>query len=481
MMIKDQGSLILSPYMELYDLIVPKDNLLRKIKELVDFRFVMKELRDKYSLTQGRNATPPIRMFKYLLLKSIFDLSDVDVVERSRYDMSFKYFLDMAPEEEVINPSSLTKFRKLRLKDMELLNLLIGKTVEIAIDKGIIKSKTIIVDATHSRSRYSQKSPTDFLKEKSKLLRKSVYQVNEEMKELFPKKPTRNDVVEELDYCREVIKAVEKKEEVAKYPSVKERLNYLKEVVEDYQDELSYSNDLDAKVGYKSKDDSFFGYKTHIAVSEERIITAAVVTTGESSDGKHLESLVEESQKNGLEIDTVVGDAAYSSKANIIYTGDKKIKLVSKLNTMVSRPGSKEHWFEFNKDAGMFVCKAGHLAISKKSCRDVKKGNSHHKYFFDVQKCKVCPLRDGCYKGTKKKSYTVTTLSDEHQAQKEFQESDYFKEKAKERYKIEAKNSELKNRHGYGVASSSGLINMELQGAVTMFAVNLKRIVKLMD
>lgn len=74
-------------------------------------------------------------MFKYLLLKSIFDLSDVDIVERSKYDMSFKYFLDMAPEEGVIDPSSLTKFRKLRLKDVDLLDLLINKTVEIAIEK----------------------------------------------------------------------------------------------------------------------------------------------------------------------------------------------------------------------------------------------------------------------------------------------------------------------------------------------------------
>lgn len=45
------------------------------------------------------NAIGPIRMFKYLLLKSIFDVSDIDVVERSKYDMSFKYFLDMAPED----------------------------------------------------------------------------------------------------------------------------------------------------------------------------------------------------------------------------------------------------------------------------------------------------------------------------------------------------------------------------------------------
>ena len=46
-----------------------------------------------------------------------------------------------------------------------------------------------------------------------------------------------------------------------------------------------------------------------------------------------------------------------------------------------------------------------------------------------------------------------------------FQESGYFKEKEKERYKIEAKNSELKHRHGYDVASSSGLVGMELQAA----------------
>ncbi|RAV07234.1 transposase, partial [Paenibacillus contaminans] len=62
-----------------------------------------------------------------------------------------------------------------------------------------------------------------------------------------------------------------------------------------------------------------------------------------------------------------------------------------------------------------------------------------------------------------------------------FQVSEYFKEKAKERYKIEAKNSELKNRHGYDVATSSGLLGMQIQGAMTIFAVNLKRILKLND
>ena len=60
-----------------------------------------------------------------------------------------------------------------------------------------------------------------------------------------------------------------------------------------------------------------------------------------------------------------------------------------------------------------------------------------------------------------------------------FQETAYFKDKAKHRYKIEAKNGELKNAHGFGRATSYGITNMEMQGAMAIFAVNLKRILKL--
>lgn len=63
-----QQTLVTSPYMELYDVVIPKDNMLRRINELVDFSFVYDELKDNYCLDNGRNAIDPIRMFKYLLL-----------------------------------------------------------------------------------------------------------------------------------------------------------------------------------------------------------------------------------------------------------------------------------------------------------------------------------------------------------------------------------------------------------------------------
>ncbi|MBT2764809.1 transposase, partial [Paenibacillus sp. ISL-20] len=108
--------------------------------------------------------------------------------------------------------------------------------------------------------------------------------------------------------------------------------------------------------------------------------------------------------------------------------------------------------------------------------------NQQDTYFFDVEICKRCPFKEGCYKeGAKSKTYSVTVKSDEHSEQMAFQDTEYFKAKSKERYKIEAKNSELKHGHGYDVATSSGLLGMQLQGAMAIFAVNLKRILKLVD
>lgn len=184
-----------------------------------------------------------------------------------------------------------------------------------------------------------------------------------------------------------------------------------------------------------------------------------------------------------MEVKTVIGDTAYSERDNITYSSSNDIELVAKLNPLITqRARKREDEFQFNKDAGMYVCKAGHLAVRK--ARQGKKGvgnNQTDTYYFDVETCKRCPLKEGCYtEGAKSKTYSVSIKSTEHTEQMEFQESEYFREKAKERYKIEAKNSELKHRHGYDVASSSGLVGMELQGAMAIFTVNVKRILKLM-
>jgi hypothetical protein len=128
------------------------------------------------------------------------------------------------------------------------------------------------------------------------------------MKDKFPLKPTSDVLEDEIAYSQKLIEMIEKEETLLEYPKVKEQLNLLKETVADDIEQLQYMNDQDAKVGHKTADSSFFGYKTHLAMSEERIITAATITTGENSDGKELQTLIEKSKSAGMEVKAIIGD-----------------------------------------------------------------------------------------------------------------------------------------------------------------------------
>jgi hypothetical protein len=219
-------------------------------------------------------------------------------------------------------------------------------------------------------------------------------------------------------------------------------------------------------------------------MTENRIITAAIVTSGEKGDGQYLPQLVKESEDNGINVKKIIGDHAYSGKKNIKYTKNNDIQLISRLTPVITNGLRRDNeiW-DYNKDAGMFVCPAGHMAIRKaKQGKKNSKKNQVTTYYFDTEKCKHCPLRDGCYKeGAKSKTYSVSIKSDEHKEQMEFEQTDYFKEKVKNRYEIEAKNSEMKNKHGYDQSWSSDITSMMLQGAMTLFCVNMKRIMKLIN
>ena len=481
-----QLELNISPYIELYNILISEDNFWRQLNDMIDFSFVYEILKNKYSSTMGRNAEDVTRMFKYLLLKSYFKLSDRGLIERTKTDMLFKYFLGYSPEEtKLINPSLLTVFRRERLvdEDENLMDKLIEKTVQLALEKGLIEVQNkIIVDSTHTNAMFSHISPREELIRQAKNLRKSVYKIDESMHEKMPKKREASGLLEDqIEYSKELLNVLKEDGRFEKLPNIKEQMEYLKETLEDTEIELEYSKDQDAKIGHKTADTSFFGYKTHIAMTPERIVTAATVTSGEKHDGKELTNLIEKSKSNGIKVEAIIGDGAYSEKENLDYCNENNIKNVSKLSKTVTHGnGKNKDDFEYNKDAGMYVCKAGHIAIKKIRTGSKKKNEQVESYFFDVEKCKHCPLKKGCYKkGAKTKTFNVKIKDDIHIAQMDYMETEEFKKLYSERYKIEAKNSELKNNYGYGKANACGKLGITIQGAATLFLANMKRIIKL--
>ena len=330
-----QEKLILSEYTGIYDIIIKKDNWIRKLHDVIDYEFIYEALKDKYCLDNGAMAYNPIKLFKLLMLKGKYKLSDRDLIERGETDMAIKYFLDLSPEDSMPHHTLLTKFRKLRLNDESVLQKLLSKTLEAANNLNIIKTKTIIVDSTHTRSVYNPKTPIEILTEESKALRKTVYEIKVEYKDKMPPKPNSSDIDDHIEYCKKLIKLLKHDQTLSFYNAVTEKVNYLEELINDDIENKISLEDEEARFGHKTKDTSFFGYKTHIAMSPERMITAAVVSTGDKADSTFTQELIEQSIENGYEVDTLIGDGAYSGKSDLEYGKENSIKIVSKTNEFV--------------------------------------------------------------------------------------------------------------------------------------------------
>ena len=74
-MLRENGQIKLSEYSSIYEIIIPADNILRQIKENIDFSFVNPMLKQSYCEHFGRPAKEPEMMFKLLFLKKLYDLS----------------------------------------------------------------------------------------------------------------------------------------------------------------------------------------------------------------------------------------------------------------------------------------------------------------------------------------------------------------------------------------------------------------------
>ena len=114
-----------------------------KISELINFWFIRDQLWNKYFTINGYTAESPLLIFNYLLLKKIYTVSAVNVVECLRFNIPRKYFSKMLLAQEVINPNTLTKFKKLCLTNTDFINLSIDKTIFISVEKRLISIKSI--------------------------------------------------------------------------------------------------------------------------------------------------------------------------------------------------------------------------------------------------------------------------------------------------------------------------------------------------
>lgn len=121
------------------------DHLLMRMLRVIDFSFITPLVEDVYS-TLGRKAYDPICMVKLLLLQTLFDLSERDVVEQADTNLLFRAFLERSLDDDIPHWTLLGKFRE-RLGEERFADLF-NQVVVMAKEVGLLDEKLRIIDST---------------------------------------------------------------------------------------------------------------------------------------------------------------------------------------------------------------------------------------------------------------------------------------------------------------------------------------------
>lgn len=129
-----------------YDRLIPKDHLLRRMSKVIDFKFIDAETRDFYSAT-GRPGWSPVMLFKCCLIAFLYDISDRQLEDQVNYHIVFKWFVGLDLDQKAPDHSTMTRFRD-RL-GVEGFARIFNQIVEIARQNGLVNDRLTIIDSTH--------------------------------------------------------------------------------------------------------------------------------------------------------------------------------------------------------------------------------------------------------------------------------------------------------------------------------------------
>ena len=141
------------------DSFVPTDHPIRRIKPIVDAALKrLSPLFDSMYSERGRPSIPPEHLLKSSLLIALYSVrSERQFCEQLRYNLLFKWFLDLNVDEEPFDASTFSKNRE-RLLEADVARAFLAEVVDEAKRRRLLSSDHFSVDGTLLEAWASLKS-----------------------------------------------------------------------------------------------------------------------------------------------------------------------------------------------------------------------------------------------------------------------------------------------------------------------------------
>ncbi len=404
---------------------VPRDHLLRRIEQKIDFDFIYKEVKDTYG-GNGNVSIPPPVILKMMLLLILYNVrSERELMDTIPLRLDWLWFLGYDLDSEVPDHSVLSKARG--RWGVEAFRSFFERVVWQCVEAGLVDGSKIFVDSSLVDADASDHSVID------------TQSLKIHLRENYKKLEAR------LEGARE------SSDSSGRY--VKKNSRYMS------------TTDPDAAIVNRGKPK--LSYQVHRAVDvRSEVITATETTAGDVNEAHLMVPLLESHQVNtGRGAETVVGDSQYGTIDNFLVCHDRGLKahMPDLKESLVKRRDKvdifSEERFEYDRDSDTYRCPAGNRLKPK----SLHMNRQSRDYAAPKKICASCNLRKQCTKNKSGRTIKRHLRQGELDRMREASRSAKARRDIKTRQHLMERSFARGERYGYDRARWRGLWRVQIQ------------------
>lgn len=416
---------------------IPKNHILRLIKERIDFDFIYKEVKDKYGYNGNESVAPPV-ILKLMLLLVLYNVrSERELMATIPLRMDWLWFLDCDIDSTIPDHSVLSKARK--RWGIKAFRRFFERIVWQCVEAGLIAGDKLFVDSSMIDADASNNSVVDRQNFKG-------------------------------NFDKQIVQFEDRLEDKGQADEGDVNSRYIS------------TTDPDTSVTRHGKGKPKLRYKTHRAVDAKReVITATKITTGSIDDAHVLNDMINIHEENTQkDVEVVIGDSKYGTIDNYLLCKDlgKKAHIPSLEKTHKGTGRQRgifpKEEFIYNPHEDIFTCPAGEVLRR----RHYHKRRKHYEYKATKGNCVACKLKAQCTNAKDGRTLKRHIRQDDLDEMLELANTEEARKDIRYRQHLSERSFARSVRYGYKRARWRRLWRMQIQDYLIAALQNILIIVK---
>lgn len=419
--------------------LVPKEHLVRKIDNAMDFSFIYEIVKDLYK-PNGRESIDPVVLIKIIFIQYIFGISSMrKTIAEIEVNFAYRWFLGYGINEKIPHFSTFGKNYVRRFKNTDVFEKIFKEILKEAYSCGFIKDEEIFIDATHIKASANNHKYKDVQIEKA--IR--VYE---------------DKLQKEIDEDRE--------------KSGKKPLTKNKSKIETINQKQS-TTDKDSGVFHKGEHKKVFAYTSNTCCDENGFVLDFEVTSGNIHDSVSFWELYKRLKENKNHKYYVMDSGykvPYIAKELI---ENNKIPVMPYKSPMGKKGLFKKKEFVYDEYYDCYLCPKNEVLSYKTTDR-----NGYRIYKTDKGICSKCEYIKECTHSKEERKTIARHIWEKYIEQVEdIRHRIGIKEIYKKRKQtIERVFADAKEKHGMRYTNYRGLSKIKMEISLLFSCMNLKKI-----